>query len=184
MSRKQQAQVNSEGTQNFNTETANANNAINTLMPSYQAELTNPGYTPAQQTAVTGATEGGIGAAFGSANEGAANTAARTNNSAGLTSQQDALARTRMVASGNAGAKNQVTFADAARADRGAAQQGIGQLFGMSTSGANNTLGTLANNAKTPGFWDTFGDTVAQGLGKAVTPGLNYSAGPLQGGYG
>ncbi len=145
-------------------------------MPSLQGQLANPGYTPQQQSAITGATEGGIGAAFGSANEGAANTAARTNNAAGLGSQQDALARQRMITSGNLGAQNQTGFANNAQEQQARAQGGIGQLFGQNLGAANNALGT-ANQASeaNPSFWDQFGGAAAKSLGSF---GGGYSSGP------
>ena len=46
-------------------------------------------------------------------------------------------------------------------------------LYGTSTSGSGSQLGTAANAAKTPGFWDTFaGDIVGAGatVGKGFTP--------------
>lgn len=116
--------------------------------------LANPGYTPAQKTSITNATTGGVGAAFGSAEEGAVNRAGRTGNTAGLTSNEDALARERMVTSGNLAAQNEVGFANASRADRNLALAGKGGLYGTNLSGANTTLGHQASNAAQPGFWD------------------------------
>jgi len=168
MGRSQQAAVNTLGTNMTNTENATATNALNTLMPSYQAELAKPGLTPEQKTAQINATEGGVGAAFGSEAEGAANRAARTNNTAGLNANQDALARQRMITSGNLAAQNEAGFTAAERADRNSAQAGIGNIFGTSTGAANNTLGTLAHNAQTPGFWDTLGSSFANALGKSA----------------
>lgn len=170
MSRGQQAQVNREAVDLLNQENARATQGFNTLMPAYQGLLANPGYTPAQQGAITNSTLGGVGAAFGNAEQGAVNRAARTNNTAGLTSTEDALARQRMITSGNLAAENEANFADAARADRNTALSGIGSLFGANSGAANQTLGTQANNAKTPGFWDTFGQALAGSLGKALVP--------------
>jgi hypothetical protein len=151
-------------------------------MPQYQSILANPGYTPAQQNAITGATEGGIGAAFGSASEGAANRAARTNNTAGLTANEDALARQRMITSGNLAAQNQTNFANNAEQQRQMALGGIGQLFGQNLSGANQTLGTQAGNARTPGFWDTLGSSFAGALGKGLIPSFDIGGGAGGGG--
>lgn len=148
--------------------TENANAAAANPTAAYQSLLANPGYTEAQKNAITNATEGGIGAAFGSANQGAANTAARTNNTAGLTSSEDALARQRMITSGNLAAQNETGFANASRADRNTALGGLGGIFGTSTGAGNATLGTLAGNAKTPGFWDQFGNSLAGSLGSSI----------------
>src|ERR1700682_1378444 len=107
MGRGQQADVTKQANSMIGNETANAKTTGDAATSGYLAQQAAPGYTAPEKTAITGATEGGIGAAFGSASEGAANTAARTNNAAGLTSQQDALARQRMITSGNLGAANE-----------------------------------------------------------------------------
>ena len=145
------------------TENANASAANPTA--GYAAIAANPGYTDAQKTAITNATEGGLGAAFGSANQGAVNAAARTNNTAGLTSTEDALARQRMITSGNLAAQNETNFANNSQQQRLAGLSGLNSVFGTSTGAGNSTLGTLAGNAKTPGFWDTFGNDLAGSLG-------------------
>lgn len=165
------------------TENANAKTTGDAATAGYLAEQKNPGYTPGEKTSITGATEGGLGAAFGNAMEGASNTAARTNNAAGLAGQQDALARQRMITSGNLGAQNETNFANARIAGTNTANAGLGGLYGTNVSGANATLGHQAANAQTPGFWDTFGNTFASGLAKAVTPwsGAAFGGG---GGYG
>ena len=152
-------------------ETANAKTTGDAATSGYLAQQAAPGYTAPEKTAITGATEGGIGAAFGAASEGAANTAARTNNAAGLTSQQDALARQRMITSGNLGAANEGRFADARISGTNTANAGLGGLFGTSTNAANTTLGTQAHNAATPGFWDTLGNAFANKLGGSLVPG-------------
>jgi hypothetical protein len=185
MSRAQSSQISKTAAANSATDQGNANSLFSTLMPAYQSQLANPGYTPAQQTAITGASEGGIGAAFGSAAEGAANTAARTNNSAGLTSSMDALARQRMVASGQQGAQNQETFANNAQQQKEQALQGMQGLFGTTTGASGSQLGTAEQaSAASPSFWDELGSSVAGGIGKTLIPSVNYSAGPVQGGYG
>ena len=153
------------------TENANAKTTGDAATQGYLAEQKNPGYTPEEKTATIGATEGGVGAAFGSASEGAANRAARTNNAAGLTSTQDALARQRMITSGNLGAQNQEQFANARIAGTNNANAGLGGLYGTATGGANATLGHQASNAATPGFWDTLGNSFASTLGKDLIPG-------------
>ena len=160
MSRAQQAAVQQSGNNLLNTETGQLPLG-GQAAAGWQSLLTNPGLTDAQKSAQTAATEGGIGAAFGSANQGAVNQAARTNNTAGLTSTEDALARQRMITSADAAAKNQQYFTEAARGDTKAALGGIGNLFATNLGGANTTLGTLAGNAKTPGFWDQVGQGLA-----------------------
>jgi hypothetical protein len=41
-------------------------------------------------------------------------------------------------------------------------------LYGTSSGGSGNQLGSAANAAKTPGFWDTFAPALAQGAGTAA----------------
>ena len=177
MSRGQASAVNTQGTNLLNTENANSSTALNSVLPAYQAQLANPGYTPAQQNAITQNSLGGIGAAFGAANQNATNTAARTGNAADLTSQQDALARERMQAVGSQEAQNQNTFTNAARADRNAAQGGLSGIFRTSQGGANSTLGTLSGNANAgnnKSFWDQLTSGVlgagSTALGKWLSP--------------
>lgn len=172
MSRAQSTDVYNTGKANSATDMANAQQTGNAAAAGYQAEQKNPGYTPAEQTSITGATEGGLGAAFGSASEGAANTAARTNNLAGLSSQQDALARQRMITSGNLGAQNATNFANARISGSQNANAGLGGLFSTNLTGANQALGTAGTAAaNNKSFWDQFGGAVAGGLGAAVVPG-------------
>lgn len=171
MGRGQQAEVNTESKNLFNQEQGNANAAQNYLMPAFKGIVANPGYTDPQKTAITQASEGGLGAAFGSAEEGAVNRAGRMNNEAGLTSTEDSLARDRMRTSAAVGAATQGRFADAARTDRNMGLAGIGGLFGQNLQGANTTLGHQAANAQTPGFWDTFGDSFANAFGKTLGGG-------------
>jgi hypothetical protein len=125
----------------------------------------NPGYTAAQQGAITNATEGGVGAAAGAASQQAANQAARTGNSAGLTSNLDALARQRMITSGNLEAQNQVTFANDAQKQQEQALQGMQGLYGTATGGANSTLSTLNNSANQP---NAFTSSLEGALGKSL----------------
>lgn len=165
MGRNQQTTVDQESNQAFHTNQANAAKSGDAATSGYLAEQANPGYTGAEKTAISGATEGGLGAAFGSAAEGGANRAARTNNAAGLTSQEDALARQRMITSGQLGAQNQETFANARIAGSQNANAGLGGLFGQNLTGANNALGIQQRNAETPGFWDQFGSAAAKSLG-------------------
>lgn len=168
MGRAQQQQVNQESKNLFNTESGRATD-VNPA-GDYNTLLAHPGLTAAQKDAQVRATEGGVGAAFGSAEEGAANRAARTNNTAGLTANEDALARQRMITSGNLAAQNEAGFTQAERADRNLALAGKTGLYGTNLGAANQTLGTQAKNAETPGFWDQFGSAFATAMGKGIVP--------------
>lgn len=174
------AQNNSAADQNLGL------NGGNAALSGFLAQQATPGYTPAEQTAITGATEGGLGAAFGSAAEQGANTAARTNNSAGLTSNLDALSRQRMITSGNIGAQNETNFANARIAGTEQANQGLAGLFGTGTNAGNSALNTAESaSAASPSFWDQFGGTLAKSLGNVSGKVSNGPGGTtVSGGYG
>lgn len=161
MGRSQQAQVRQQGNSLIGNENANANtnqteaqNSFNAANSGFQNLYNNPGYDAATKSAITNATEGGIGAASGAAQQLAANRAARTRNSAGLASSEDELARQRMQTSATVGAQNQITEADAARADKLKSLQGMAGLYGQATGAglgytdaSNRTLSTLNDSA-------------------------------------
>ncbi|PYU18820.1 MAG: hypothetical protein DMG32_25590 [Acidobacteria bacterium] len=65
----------------------------NTSAGGYQSLLANPGYTPAQQSAITNQSMGALASAFGALAQSAANRLARTRNSAGYGDLLDELAR-------------------------------------------------------------------------------------------
>jgi hypothetical protein len=62
---------------------------------SYLSLLANPGYTPAQQSAINNQSLGALSSAFGALAQSAANRLARTRNSAGYGDLLDELARER-----------------------------------------------------------------------------------------
>ena len=147
-------------------EAGTAGTAGSGALSGYQAMYANPGYTAAQQSAITNSTEQGVGAAAGAASQQAANAAARSGNSAGLTSNLDALARQRMITSGNLAANNQVTFANDAQKQQEQALQGMQGLYGTATGGVNSTLGILNNSANQPNaFSQALGSSVGKSLG-------------------
>lgn len=167
--------------QNTTTNQGNAAAAQNFLMPAYQNMYSNPGYTTDQKSAITNATEGGTGAAFGAAAQEATNRAARTNNSAGLTSNMDTLARDRMKTAAEQTATNETNFANASRGDQRTALSGVNSLYGTATGATNAgfneqnaTLGTLSSNAanqKKGGFWNNFMDSLGHTLGSPFASG-------------
>jgi|SRR5579859_1586055 len=168
--------LNAEGA-NTATNQANAAQAQSFLMPAYQNMYNNPGLTPAQQQAETAATEQGTGAAFGAASQEATNRAARTNNAAGLTSTQDALARDRMRTAAEQETQTAANNINATRADQRTGLAGINSLYGTATGATNAgygsqnaTLGTLSNNAarqRQGGFWNNFMNGLGSGAGAA-----------------
>jgi hypothetical protein len=177
MSRAQQTQQLQTGNTMVANENATAGTAGSGALSGYQSMYANPGYTPAQQSAITNATEAGVGAAAGTAANQEANAAARSGNSAGLTSGLDSLARQRMITSGNLGAQNQVTFANDAQKQQQQALQGMQGIYGTALGGANNTLGTNARNAATPSFGDQVGSGLAKLPGEFLSPSAAFGFG-------
>jgi hypothetical protein len=113
----------------------------NTVTPAYQNMLANPGYTQAQQAAITGATQGALGSAFDALSQRAANNVARTNNSAGFASSLDNLARTQGQQQAQAADANQVAFANNAQQQQSQALQGLSGLYGVDANMLSRTLG-------------------------------------------
>src|ERR1051326_8182395 len=95
-----------------------------TLLPQYQSILKNPGLSPADQSAITGATQGSLASAFDSLQQAAHNRVARTNNSAGFADLEDNLARQKGIAQSNQAAQNQLNFSNTPFQRQMAALQG------------------------------------------------------------
>jgi len=149
----------------------------NTAAGGYQSLLANPGYTPAQQSAITNQSMGALSSAFGALAQSAANRMARTRNSAGYGDLLDALAREQGRQTASVAQQNQFGFAKQARQDQLAALQGLSGLYGVNTSLLGRTLGipsellnTRTALANAPGFGSTLGQAFGGFLG-AVLPG-------------
>jgi hypothetical protein len=147
----------------------------NTAAGSYQSLLANPGYTPAQQSAINNQSLGALSSAFGALAQSAANRTARTRNSAGYGDLLDELAREQGRQTASLAQQNQFGFANQAKQDQLTALQGLSGLYGVNTSLLGRTLGipsqllnTRTNLANAPGFGSTF----AQALGGVLGGGL------------
>lgn len=123
------------------TEFGNAQNLYNTLNPSLQDQLKNPGYSAADKTSITNNTLGGIGSSYDAANQSNTNRVARTHNSAGSTELADELARDRGRTTATAEAGLGEKFADTALQQKNAAQQQLGQLYGINTNAGTSLYG-------------------------------------------
>jgi hypothetical protein len=141
----------------------------------YQSLLANPGYTPAQQSAINNESLGALSSAFGELAQSAANRTARTRNSAGYGSLLDELAREQGRQTASVAQQNQFGFANQAKQDQLAGLHGLSGLYGVNTSLLGRTLGipgqllgTRAQLANAPGFGSTF----AQALGSVLGGGL------------
>jgi len=117
----------------------------NTVVPAYQNMLANPGYTQAQQAAITGATQGSLASAFSALAQRAANRIAATNNSAGFADSLDQLARTQAQQQSQTADQNQIAFANRAQQDQLNALQGLSGLYGVDANMLSRTLGIPAD---------------------------------------
>ena len=144
----------------------------NTTAGGYRSLLANPGYTPAQQSAINNQSLGALSSAFGALAQSAANRMARTRNSAGYGDLADELAREQGRQTASVAQQNQFGFANQARQDQLTALQGLAGLYGVNTSLLGRTLGipgqllgTQANLANAPGFGTAFTQSLGRTLG-------------------
>ena len=151
----------------------------NTAAGGYQNLLANPGYTPAQQSAITNDSMGALSSAFGALAQSAVNRMARTNNSAGYGDLLDELAREQGRQTASLAQQNQLAFANQSKRDQLTALQGLSGLYGVNSSLLGRTLGipgqllnTQAGIANAPGFGSTFAQALGGMLGGGVTGGL------------
>jgi len=170
MSRAQQSQIFNTATGNATADQANAQGSFGTASNAINQRLANPGYDPATKTAITSSGQDATNAAFGSLSQEAQARAARTRNDAGSNELADSLAMQRGQGSADAAMKAQTTIGNAALTDRQKAISDMENLYGTSLGGSNTSLSTAGRAAEQPGFWDTFGNAVAGGLGKGLVP--------------
>lgn len=116
----------------------------NTITPALQNMLANPGYSQAEQAAITGATQGSIGSAFDALAQRAANRAARTRNSAGFSDTLDQLARGQAQQQSQSAGQNQIAFSNRAKQDQLNALSGLSGLYGVDANLLSRTLGIPA----------------------------------------
>jgi hypothetical protein len=130
----------------------------------YENMLANPGYSQAQQSAITNLSQSALSSSFDALAQNAANRAARTNNSAGYGALIDSLARTRGQDSANLAQQNQLAFANASRSDTQSALAGLSGLYGTDSNLLGRAIGVpaqlldaSARNAASSGFNIGFG---------------------------
>jgi len=147
----------------------------NAAISGYQNLLANPGYTPAQQAAISGQSMGALGSTFASLAASAANRVARTNNPAGYGGLLNALARAQGQQAAGLAQRNQLAFTNQARQDQLSGLEGLAGLFGVNTSLLGRTLGipgqllgVNANIATTPGFGQSILSALSNTLGRII----------------
>ena len=103
----------------MNQQLYGANQSLqNTAAAGYQNLLANPGYTQAQQTAITGQSMGALASTFAALAASASNRLARTNNSAGYGGMLEALARQQGQQTSGLAQRNQLAFANQSKQDQ------------------------------------------------------------------
>ena len=125
----------------------------------YQNLLANPGYTPAQQNAITNASQSALASSFNALMQNAQNRVATTRNSAGYGELLDSLARTQGQDQASLAQQNQVGFANAARQGTLSALSGLSGLYGTDANLLGRAIGVPASlldasarNAASGGF--------------------------------
>jgi predicted alpha/beta hydrolase len=125
----------------------------------YQNMLANPGYSQAQQSAITNSSQSALSSSFDALAQNAANRTAQTRNSAGYGELIDSLARTQGQDSANLAQQNQIAFANASRSDTQTALSGLAGLYGTDSNLLGRALGVpaqlldaSARNAASGGF--------------------------------
>lgn len=111
----------------------------------YENLINNPGYTAAQQSAITNASQSALSSAFNALAQNASNQAARTRNSAGYGDLLDSLAQTQGQQQANLAQQNQISFANAAQSNVQTGLAGLSGLYGTDTSLLGKTLGIPAS---------------------------------------
>src|SRR5271154_6613835 len=120
------------------TATGEQGAAYGALMPQIM-QMLQPGGNPA----VTAATMGSLGSSYGAADQGAKDTAARTNNAASTNATEDQVAR-------NKGATFAQTAANNVMTQQGSADKLLSGIFGQSSQDQNAGLG--AQNSATNAY--------------------------------
>lgn len=144
----------------------------NMLLPQYQSILNNPGFSPADQAAITAQSQGALSSAFDALQQSAANQVARTGNSSGFAALTDDLARQKAMDQATLAQQNQLNFSNTAFQRQMSALQGLSGLYGVDTNLLGRTLGipaellnVRANSSRSNGFFTSLGGGLGGTLG-------------------
>jgi hypothetical protein len=114
------------------------------LLPTIQSFLTNPGYTPAEQSAITQQSMGAANTAFDALRERAANRAAATNDTAAQPELTAQLGREQAQTLASQAQQNQIAFANQRTKDQLAGLNALGQTYGIDTNLLGHAMGVPA----------------------------------------
>ena len=119
-------------------------NLSGVLLPQYQ-QLLNQGYTPQEQAAITGQSQGAVNSAFDALRQSAANRLAQTRDSAGYGDLLDDLGRAQAQQSSSTAQQNQIQFAQQQQQNMLRGLQGIASLYGVDTGLLASGLGDVGH---------------------------------------
>jgi hypothetical protein len=111
------------------------------LFPAINSLLTSPGYTPAQQSAITQQGMGSARTAYDALRESAQNQVTRTNNAAGYNDLTAQLGREEAQNLAQQARQNQIAFASDAQSQRLAGLSSLGQAYGIDTNLLGRAMG-------------------------------------------
>jgi hypothetical protein len=111
------------------------------LLPGIEQLINNPGYTPAQQSAITQEGMGAARTAFDALRETAANRVARTNNAAGYGALDSELGRQQAQNLSEQARQNQIQFANEQIGQRMAGLNALGQTYNVDTNLLGRAMG-------------------------------------------
>lgn len=111
------------------------------LLPGIEQLVNNPGYTPAQQSAIEQQGMGAARTAFDALRETAANRVARTNNAAGFGALDAELGRQEAQNLAQQVRQNQIQFANEQIGQRLAGLSALGQTYGIDTNLLGRAMG-------------------------------------------
>jgi hypothetical protein len=111
------------------------------LLPGIEQLINNPGYTPAQQSAIEQEGMGSARTAFDALRETAANRVARTNNPAGYDALDAELGQQEAQNLSQQARQNQIQFANEQIGQRMAGLNALGQTYGIDTNLLGRAMG-------------------------------------------
>jgi hypothetical protein len=111
------------------------------MLPTIQGLLSSPGYTPAEQSAITQQSMGAANTAFDALRERAANRLAATNDTAGAPELTSQLGRQQAQTLASQAQQNQITFANQKLKDQMAGLSALGQTYGIDTNLLGRAMG-------------------------------------------
>ena len=111
------------------------------MLPTIQGLLSSPGYTPAEQSAISQQSMGAANTAFDALRERAANRLAATNDTAGAPELTAQLGRQQAQALASQAQQNQIAFANQKLRDQLAGLNALSQTYGIDTNLLGRAMG-------------------------------------------